>query len=47
MDNPISTTIVISPSPEQSNFDNKFCIRPQNLNPSNNKDFWPTSWASI
>ena len=30
-----------------SNFDNKFCIRPQNLNPSNNKDFWPTSWASI
>jgi acyl-CoA hydrolase len=24
MDNPISTTIVISPSPEQSNFDDKF-----------------------
>jgi acyl-CoA hydrolase len=24
MDNPVSTTVVISPSPEQSNFDNKF-----------------------
>ena len=27
---------------------NKICIRPSdNLNPSNNKDFWPDSWAII
>ena len=30
-----------------SNFDDKICIRPKNLNPSNNTDFWPTSWLSI
>jgi len=27
---------------------NKICVRPSdNLNPSNNKDFWPTSWTII
>ncbi len=26
---------------------NKICIRPKNLNPSNNKDFWPENWISI
>ena len=27
---------------------NKICIRPSdNLNPSNNKDFWPESWFII
>ncbi len=25
----------------------KICIRPKNLNPSNNKDFWPENWLSI
>lgn len=30
-----------------SNFDDKICIRPKNLNPSKNTDFWPTSWLSI
>ena len=30
-----------------SDFENKICIRPKNLNPSNNVDFWPTSWISI
>lgn len=30
-----------------SNFNDKICIRPKNLNPSNNKDFWPTSWRAI
>lgn len=26
---------------------NKICIRPENLNVSNNKDFWPIDWKSI
>ena len=26
---------------------NKICIRPSNINPSNNKDFWPNSWVNI
>ena len=26
---------------------NKICIRPSNLNPSNNIDFWPEDWLSI
>ncbi len=26
---------------------NKICIRPVNLNPSNNIDFWPDDWMSI
>ena len=26
---------------------NKICIRPKNMNPSNNKDFWPLSWIPI
>ena len=26
---------------------NKICIRPSNLNPSNNIDFWPENWLSI
>ena len=26
---------------------NKICIRPSNLNPSNNIDFWPENWVSI
>ena len=30
-----------------SNFDDKICVRPQNLNPSNNKDFWPEKWMII
>jgi len=30
-----------------SNEKNKICIRPINLNPSNNVDFWPESWISI
>ena len=25
----------------------KICIRPSNINPSNNKDFWPNSWVNI
>ena len=25
----------------------KLCIRPSNINPSNNKDFWPNSWVNI
>ena len=25
----------------------KICIRPSNINPSNNKDFWPNSWINI
>ena len=30
-----------------SNFDNKICVRPSKINPSNNLDFWPDSWVSI
>ena len=30
-----------------SNKNNKICIRPKYLNPSNNKDFWPQDWISI
>ena len=30
-----------------SNKHDKICIRPKNLNPSNNKDFWPQEWISI
>ena len=32
-----------------NNRDDKICLRPSNvfLNPSNNSDFWPTSWISI
>ena len=30
-----------------SNNDSKICIRPKNINPSNNLDFWPESWISI
>ena len=26
---------------------NKICIRPKNINPSNNKDFWPEKWMVI
>ena len=26
---------------------NKICIRPSNINPSNNSDFWPKKWISI
>ncbi len=26
---------------------NKICLRPLNLNPSNNSDFWPNSWIPI
>ena len=26
---------------------NKICLRPKNINPSNNKDFWPLSWFPI
>ncbi len=27
--------------------DNKICLRPSNINPSNNKYFWPKEWISI
>ena len=30
-----------------SDFEDKICIRPQNLNPSNNIDFWPNTWLVI
>ncbi len=30
-----------------SNKHGKICIRPQNINPSNNIDFWPKNWISI
>ena len=30
-----------------SNFDDKICVRTNNLNPSNNKDFWPEKWTII
>ncbi len=30
-----------------SNNQSKICIRPKNINPSNNVDFWPESWISI
>jgi hypothetical protein len=30
-----------------SDFDNKICVRPKNLNPSNNRDFWPEKWIPI
>ena len=30
-----------------SDFEDKICVRPKNLNPSNNTDFWPESWMSI
>ena len=30
-----------------NNNPNKICIRPSNLNPSNNKNFWPDDWMSI
>tara|TARA_B100002051_G_scaffold174604_1_gene165142 strand:- start:273 stop:1022 length:750 start_codon:yes stop_codon:yes gene_type:complete len=30
-----------------SNNESKICIRPKNINPSNNLDFWPESWISI
>jgi hypothetical protein len=30
-----------------SNFNDKIVVRPKNINPSNNLDFWPESWISI
>ena len=30
-----------------ANFEDKICVRPKNLNPSNNKDFWPEKWVII
>ena len=30
-----------------NNSPNKICIRPSNINPSKNKDFWPESWIKI
>jgi len=30
-----------------NNNPNKICLRPSNINPSNNKDFWPESWIAI
>ena len=26
---------------------NKICLRPSNINPSNNKDYWPEDWISL
>jgi len=30
-----------------NNNPNKICIRPSNINPSNNQNFWPDDWISI
>ena len=30
-----------------NNDTNKICIRPSNINPSKNKDFWPSNWIEI
>jgi len=30
-----------------SEFKNKICVRPKNINQSNNKDFWPKQWISL
>ena len=30
-----------------NNNHNKICVRPKDINPSNNSDFWPDSWISI
>ena len=30
-----------------NNNPDKICVRPHNLNPSNNIDFWPESWDII
>ena len=30
-----------------NNNPDKICIRPSNINPSNNKNFWPDDWVSI
>jgi hypothetical protein len=30
-----------------SEFKNKICVRPKNINQSNNKDFWPRQWISL
>ena len=30
-----------------SNHEDKICIRPRNINPSNNVDFWPKNWVPI
>jgi hypothetical protein len=27
--------------------ENKICVRPKNINPSNNKNFWPENWIKI
>lgn len=28
-------------------YNNKICLRPYNINPSNNEKFWPKSWISV
>lgn len=28
-------------------YPNKLCLRPKNINPSNNSDFWPESWIKV
>tara|TARA_B100000963_G_scaffold305230_1_gene279354 strand:- start:985 stop:1893 length:909 start_codon:yes stop_codon:yes gene_type:complete len=30
-----------------NNYVNKICLRPKDINPSNNTDFWPEKWISI
>ena len=30
-----------------NNNPNKICLRPKNINPSNNNDFWPSDWIPI
>ena len=30
-----------------SNYKHKICLRPRDLNPSNNSDFWPNSWIKV
>ena len=30
-----------------NNSDNKICLRPSNINPTNNTDFWPDNWRAI
>ncbi len=48
-----SKHFIIGPTPFHwwgawlNNNPNKICIRPKNINPSNNSDFWPDKWISI
>ena len=41
------TCITVYAPNSGTNFDNKICVRPKNLNSSNNSDFWPENWIAI